>query len=865
MSEKRSRGRPLSPLRSLIAITEAGPKDFALGEISAEHLGWKAYGLASLPPEWVPPFFVITASCFEGSCPETIDAWLTDCFVRSGLDADNLVMVRSSGTSETIQYRGRLKSASCFAHEIVATIRNLIQQLPQMSSGKVHWIVHEYVDSKRIGHLSNERHLRKEKRDWIIDFEPQKNLPGRTVPIAVRHWRDGTDLPDLDLHCTSELAVSLRLKRVAMWATQLSSRIHFEWLWDGRAIRIVQADEAAPAIGVKPRSLLPKWISSFEPGSLQVFRPATEEDFERYGKLRNAKLYKELGYNIPVFYVLDDSETVGRIFSGIMSSGLEEDLVELTRGPLIIRTDGVKIPEDKHEMLPRSDELRSFVLSRDWLFTNFKSQIEQNRLRDCELCLIAHHFIPSVASAWARAVPGDRIVRVESLWGIPEGLYWYSHDIFEVDTEKVDIDLGQPIASLNYKITGERRRYKGTFIAPDKEGKWIRQKTIPPYDWKRSIRKEAWLFEIAHTTRQVAEREGFAVIVMWFIDNHPQRTKHKVLPWFHSKSELACSPKAAPRRKLTSASDFSIRRVCDWQQLQDDLHSGKYIERVVVEPEDPELIRNLEFAKNLAVLAKANDFVVELAGSILSHPYYVLQREGAHVECIDLFGADEDIGEYNKIVRDGIPNFIERRGERTQIAQLVGSALVAALQQKLVEEAFEALDAKTGPDLISELADVQEVLRALCQALGESTANIEAEREKKERRRGGFEKGLMLIKTATPHSIQKQPLAPNPPTLGLTPQSSDLVISDASKLPARPVYRRSDFRLVNQQLEKLFIFETELNRSKEIEEALDFSMPLDDQRQQNFTLKVELKRTRSSVRVIVRLRRPPQLHFEFPE
>ncbi|MFZ5452448.1 MAG: hypothetical protein ACOZF2_11360 [Thermodesulfobacteriota bacterium] len=863
--KRRGRGRPLSPLRPVTVITQTGPIEFSVEEISAEKLGWKAYGLSSLPSEWVPPFFVIAASCFEGECSdETVDAYVSECFNRAGMNKSGLVMVRSSGTSETMQYRGRLKSADCISSQATAMIRNLIPQLPNMPDGKVHWIIQEYVKQKRMGHLSNERHLRKEKRDWIVGFEPQEGRQDPPVKIAVRYWRDGKDLPGLDLSCTSEFAAPLRLKLVAMWATQLSSRTHFEWVWDGKVIRIVQADEADPAIGFKPRSLLPKRICTLSPPYLQIFRVASDQDYENYGKLRNAKLYQNLNYNMPLFYVLDDPRVMDNLLSGFISPEFESDLIELTKRSLIIRTDGVGIQKDKREMLPRSDELRSYEIAREWLLDNFKSQIEQNELKDDNLCLISHHFIPSVASAWARAVPGERIVRIDSLWGIPEGLYFYSHDTFEIDTKEVDVDTD--ISLLNYEVVGERLRYKGIFIASNENGKWIRHKTVPPYDWNRSIRKEGWLFEIAYTTRQIAEREGYAVSVMWFIDNHPQATPHKIIPWFHSKSELS-SPNAAPRQKLSGARDFRIKAESDWQRLQEDLQSGKYIERIIVEPEDPELIRNPDFAKRLAALAKDKNIVVVLAGSILSHPYYVLKREGAQVECIDLFGVDEDIDDYNKIVRDEIPYFIEKRGERTQTVQLIDGALVAALQQKLVEEAFEALDAKSGPDLNSELADVQEVVRALCRELGQSIADIEAEREKKAKRRGGFEKGLMLIKTATPHSIQKKSIGPQIPTLGLTQQSSELVISDASKLPTKPLYRRSDLRQINQQLEKLFIFETEINRTGRLEEALDFSMPMDNQRQQDFNLKVELIRTRSSLRVIIRLRmpRPLQLKLDFSE
>ena len=101
------------------------------------------------------------------------------------------------------------------------------------------------------------------------------------------------------------------------------------------------------------------------------------------------------------------------------------------------------------------------------------------------------------------------------------------------------------------------------------------------------------------------------------------------------------------------------------------------------------------------------------------------------------------------------PNIILGRGERVEKVRLKGNALRAALQWKLVEEAFEALDAKSAVALIGELADIQEVIRALCRTMDVDEADIETERQEKEKRRGGFEKGLMLLETSTPHSIRK--------------------------------------------------------------------------------------------------------------
>jgi hypothetical protein len=306
----KSRSRTLSPLRPIIVVTEAGPLELPASEVSAESIGRKAYGLSSLPSEWVPPFFLITASCFDGICSdEMIDSWVTDCLTRTGICINKQVMVRSSGTSETMQDRGQLRSKLCSPSQITSTIRSLIPQLPEVLNGNVHWIVQEYVTPKQQGHLSNERWLRSERRDWVAEFEIQEDRPSFTQSIAVRKWRDGTRPANSDLRCASQFEVTLRLKVVAMWATSLSSRVHFEWVWNGETIRIVQVDLAEPTDGIAPNSILQNQMPSVEITSLHVFHSASKLDYERYGKLRNARLYEEIGYKMPVFYVVDDHES----------------------------------------------------------------------------------------------------------------------------------------------------------------------------------------------------------------------------------------------------------------------------------------------------------------------------------------------------------------------------------------------------------------------------------------------------------------------------------------------------------------------------------------------------------------------------
>jgi len=849
-----------------MVIESNGPSELPVQSIDAENVGWKAFGLASMPSEWVPPFFVVSGSCFSTGLSKTRIQELISGFASTVFATTEPVIVRSSGSSETAAARGQLQSKQCVPQQICETICELINGLPSETKKPLHWIVQQVIPPQQLGHLSNERHLREEHRDWIVEIETLRSRPGYAVPFGVRRWRDGIKA-NVDLACMSELLISRKLKGVAMWAMDFSSRLHFEWVWDGRRIWMVQAEAAEMPSGIDPATTIPKELSRIRLESLRQFRVATENDYQAYRKLRNAHLYSKLGYQMPCFYVLDDREEIDSILSGIVSDEVKADLSQLTKRGLMLRTEGENIAEEKRDMLPRSDVLSSAESACLWLIHDFKLKIDQSELNESHLCLLAHHFIPSIASAWAGAKPGNPLVRIESLWGVPEGLYWYSHDTFEVDT--LAVELRDREKQVNYKIQ-ERLRYKGTFIAPDLYGNLVPHTTATPFDWSSSIRVDEWMSEIAHTTRQIAERVRAPISLMWFLDNHKDATAHQILPWFHSQLEDSSPIKAAPRRKVKSAADFVIRFMADWRKLQDDLSIGRTVERVIVEPAEAELIRNPEFAHELGKLAAAKKFVVELSGGVLSHVFYSLRREGAQVECKDLYGDDEDIVEYDKLVRDGIPAIIRERGEAVETIRLQDQALITSLQEKLVEEAYEARDARSETDLIGELADLQEVIAALSKWAEISETAIKATQEQKRKKRGGFDRGTMLIKTATPHSIQKpiqtEAASLIPPPAGF----EELVISDPADIPAKRAYRRPDLRQVDQQLEKMFTFEAELstigNRQFEspLKQTLNFSLPIDNQTL-NMTLTIELVRSGSSLRGVVRLRSGAlQLPLDFP-
>jgi predicted house-cleaning noncanonical NTP pyrophosphatase (MazG superfamily) len=434
-------------------------------------------------------------------------------------------------------------------------------------------------------------------------------------------------------------------------------------------------------------------------------------------------------------------------------------------------------------------------------------------------------------------------VRIESLWGLPEGLYWHSHDTFEVDTKK-------------RFPTRKRLRYKGTFVAPDDSGRWVHYRTNAPFDWGKSISKLEWLSEIAETTRKIAERKARALTVMWFIDNDDRATPHKILPWYHTDSPVG-TPKAAPRRKLTMASDFKLETAAQWEELKSSVREGKRIERVMLEPKDAALVRNPKFAKELAEFAAAHKIVIELAGGILSHAYHMLQRDGAQVECIDLFGAEDEDVEYNKLVRDKIPSLIERKGENVEVVHLKGEALLAALRQKLVEESYEALDARAGVDLIGELADIQEVAQAIRESLQVPPEQLDAQREEKRKHRGGFRRGLMLKKTSTPHTLSKKPVVERKPSLPARGLPHEAVIDQPSLLPSNRPYRRPDRRNVDDQPEALLTFETEISRLGAARESAVFEIPINENETRTFKVSIDLERSHSSLWGQVKLKLEP--------
>lgn len=107
-------------------------------------------------------------------------------------------------------------------------------------------------------------------------------------------------------------------------------------------------------------------------------------------------------------------------------------------------------------------------------------------------------------------------------------------------------------------------------------------------------------------------------------------------------------------------------------------------------------------------------------------------------ECTEMKQVD-----YNKLVRDRIPEIIAAAGDRPKTQVLDEDEYIHELRRKLVEEVEEF---NTSCDA-EELVDILEVVYAIASRMGIDPIMLDKLRNAKKEKRGGFEAKVFLIHT----------------------------------------------------------------------------------------------------------------------
>lgn len=746
----------LRPVSSLLWVASSGIEVIGAEEVTLDCVGEKAFGLATLPAKWTLPFFVISDELFDDYVGSRntdylfpLKKWsdvISSAAQRCGISPDDLIIVRSNAHSEGLEDRGRFVSESGIFQEWPKLVKRCFDDfIEQVGAKNAHMpvIVQKRIVPLACGHISNERRVAEEVRDWRGEIEA---MVPRAFTVSLRSWRKRINVAsyfDSALTCQNSNDIKSALSIPCTWATEQLARVHFEWLYDGDYVYIVQADEEKRNHGIDPTKIIPvsanndKKPSADFPRCLHLLRAEDMNLYKDYAKIQNPLLYHCLGLSTAPLYVLDDESTLELLSAGIVAPDLEFDLRVLSSSLLIIRTDIATGEKDDRQLLPRTDSIKDVAEAKKWLCDNYVKILEggfKNAI------FILHNYIPAFSSAFAYASPGDKLVRIESLWGMPEGLYYYSHDKHLIDTKVPDVAK----ANCEDFSVSAIKHYKKYVVFPEKDGKWDVQCLKPPYDWKPAIPHDEWIKEIAHTTRIISEKEGKSVSVMWFVGVDRERYGCDVFPWHHEPFEYI-DHSVAPRNKLSFEKTIVIHTLQDLEELEN--YPDKNIRSILIQPTDAAFLRDRRIIARLGISAKAIGANIWLEGGILSHAYYQLVRTGAKVEVKYPFERYQQ-QEFNKLVRDRIPEKIQRNGEEAITVNLEKRAFSSLLKRKLVEEALEVLDSKSDEDLIIELADVLEVIDGILSQHQIDLKTVISKKDKKREQSGGFEEGVFLKKTS---------------------------------------------------------------------------------------------------------------------
>lgn len=426
-----------------------------------KEIGQKALGLCCMPDMWTLPFFVISRSfCLEVcrkkdakekyKIAEGYSKTIKEAVLKLGLGQE--VIIRSSGQEEGMNERGKYESI--IVHKEDDLVEKLILLVETLCEFSEVWemgiplIVQTYVDGELNGHISNERRCARDSRDFVYEYQEnikkiygadQKSVRAETGRIALRRSREEIEVGKYvreKLTMKNDWDKNI-LKVVCTYFQSKEKRIHLEFVCCNRVLYLVQCDAEREAEGaVNPEEYDVSMNGEGAKFAPKVLRTIQESDRGKYKKIENVLIYKETEKEIPPLYLLDDEEILEKLQEGDFPDDLKKDIEVMTKNSLVIRTDLPEGSLEEKQLLGRSNELRCLEDAQKFLIETSKKLKEKGIEK---YVFLLHNFIPAQIAAFVYAKPLDEVVEIQTLWGLPEGLYYNAHDRIIVHTKTIDV------------------------------------------------------------------------------------------------------------------------------------------------------------------------------------------------------------------------------------------------------------------------------------------------------------------------------------------------------------------------------------------------------------------------------------------
>ena len=701
-----------------------------------DEIGQKALGLYDCDIEFIPKFIIISSTLFK--------KWVEDEDIKKVLEgfqhlasdyfAEKELIIRSSAKIETCDERGfyesslgKVKISNIYTEvlKVWETNKPFVNSFPD---NHFSIIVQEYIEPKYLGHLSNERRLNENNNSWYYEIlNPDGSYFEGNFITANEIGFD-----KLNPTCHTKSALTELLYKIA--SNNSMDRFHIEWVWDGMRIWLVQKDKEQKinvtyGPGSEWKGRLSKIVNT-QDYPLECLKTVKTTN-NTWNKVKCIETFIECNLSFGEVYILEGSDLLYQILDGVFSDSLKKDLLWLLTSPIVIRMD-IKGEKGNRTLLPRTETLQNFDDVKGFISSNLKKFKSEDVPFD-DICFLLHRFIISKSCAFALSKPRIPRARIDSTWGIVDGLYFHPHDSFEVQKSKKF-------------ISHKRIRCKTEYLDIDSVGHWISRKCGEDYDWKESLSTNE-LKKILEYNEKIASHLNKEVTVMYFVGIFKETGYPSILPWFYSTEEIPDSSEKFTDT-VFSGKRILISDISDFNALKDKFDALKTNNRIsIVLKLKPELLREREFIEKIGEFSEEKKIPIILEGSILSHPYYILRKQHAIVQVRNPFEPSFSKQSFYKLVRDKIPIQIESKGESAKVLKITPEQTLELIKQKIIEEAFEFFWEYESDNLMEELADLYELIRSASRIFSSDIDEINKIADNKREKKGGFESGTFLIET----------------------------------------------------------------------------------------------------------------------